>query len=123
MTYFALLIPAFSRIGESQEKCEERYGKPLAKAENVARYNYQKYSIIIKFENGAAKLMTYHKMVDKDPEAPDYTAQEIKSVLITQNSKWRKTGDDTWTTLDGKMQAIHDPKLKALVVAQVSTSK
>jgi len=109
-----LLMPvfAFTRIGETVEECEARYGKTLGKENNELGFRKGGFWIKVTFYQGIAESVSYIK------EGPGIKISDNEiAILLQSNSggkKWKECvfpvnikGMKYWETEDGALIAIY----------------
>ena len=129
LTFGCLVIGctvALARIGETEEQCDERYGKPFAVSEDKVERTYKKgeFHMRAQFHDGKCDLIMFAK--------PDGTPQEIseseRDVLMKANGggrEWQKSKDGAevmhFETRDGELYALYNSR--GLMIATREATK
>ncbi len=112
---FSGLQNVFARIGDTPEKCIERYGKPIKSSDKGLLFAKNGMKIYVTFSAGKADGIFLQKL---DPAMPKRALpipeQEIEQFLMlnSMGSKWRFTsqlpdGDVIWVTEDSELSAMY----------------
>lgn len=128
--FFALMVPAFARLGETVDECRTRYGKESSVDEKLSMMEFRKagFRLMITFDAGRAAYMFINHDPTNDfiPTNPEITDAEIETLLKSNGggSEWveRKDFDmisKTWDTKDGKRIAIYDTLKHNIMIVSV----
>lgn len=126
--FFALMAPAFGRMGETVGECRGRYGKEIKVEESISGMGFFKagYMILAYFDEGRVGMLNiFHPSVDQiSGSRPVITEEEIDTFLKENGSgsEWVEREDfdpvnRTWDSKDGKKLAIYDTMKHKLVIA------
>ena len=122
---FVLCLPeAQARIGESRERCIERYGKPVQILKKGLLFAKNEMRIYITFSHGLADCIFLQKLdaVSQKKALPIPEAQ-IKQFL-SENSRgytWKYSstlpdGDEIWITKESELGALYSQATCSLQV-------
>lgn len=91
------VAPAFARIGETPEQCEQRYGEsnPLKSTGDTKTYHKGDFSITIAFLKGKAAFIEFVRDIRTDApvwDARNLSEEEIQKLLTANASgkSWKK---------------------------------
>ena len=122
---FVLCLPeAQARIGESRERCIERYGKPVQTLEKGLLFAKNGMRIYITFSHGLADCIFLQKLdAVSHKKALPIPEVEIKQFL-SENSRgysWKYSstlpdGDEIWITKESELGALYSQATCSLQV-------
>lgn len=116
--FFAMMLPVLARIGESEDQCDTRYGKPsFGKELNVRLYTKAGLELGVIFRGGKAGILfVNHSEKDILNTPKELSETEIETLLKANSGgvEWKKSNvggfmKKSWETEDGKILAAYDP--------------
>ena len=127
MTVLPLLIfsmPAYARIGETQEQCKQRYGIPVKvdSVQNMMGFKKSGFFIIIQFHDGKADMIRFSKLEQNILGiATEMSENEIETLLKANGSKvWKQreviSMNREYETEDGVLFAQYDIMENTLMI-------
>jgi len=119
LVLFAIIVFIFipdrstARIGETPQKCQERYGKPFTdKEDEIVGYKKSGLYIMIDFYEGKAEMISFRKIKQNILRmAEKLSDNEILTLLKANGGKrvWKIrdsiSADKEWETEDGEILA------------------
>jgi hypothetical protein len=113
-----------ARIGETEQQCAARYGKPVKFLEKGTLFIKGQMKIFVTFSGGKAESIWLQKT---DPVRPTLalpiSKEEIDTFLIanSQGHQWHYSsalpdGDEVWITKDSELGALYSQSTLSLQV-------
>jgi hypothetical protein len=128
------LSNAAARIGESEEECNERYGKQSYRQETgngivTVGYNKGAIAILIRLLDGKAVYLFYSKFNDADDVVP-FSAEETSALLATHGTpdEWGKSfkdprGINMYINFSKRVAATVDAKREGVQIVSMDYSE
>ena len=106
--------PAFARLGDTPQQCQERYGAPLQTQAPWTYYQKSGFIIMVSFYEGKVDCIGYRKAeVNILKKSIAISDNEIEQLLKVNSgpATWKKRDvismDREWQTEDGGLSAVY----------------
>ena len=104
-----LIVPStllLARIGDTELQTTQRYGNPIAKAQDkdprqkTRSYKYQGYEISVVFLDDRSRAEIFRRNV--------FSASQIQTLLNANSLTWQKASESSWSAEQGQLLALFD---------------
>ena len=104
-------------IGDTPERCQARYGKPVRQQNGTTFYGKDSLSAAVTFAHGKAGLVRFHQLKEDAAHVPvEMTIHDFETLLNANGAEHGWMGDFenvekiVWSTEENSYLAIYDKK-------------
>jgi hypothetical protein len=104
-----LIVPStllFARLGDTELQITQRYGNPIAKAQDkdprqkTRSYQYQGFEISVVFLDDRSRVEVFRRDA--------FSASQIQTLLNANSLTWQKASESSWSAEQGQLLAVFD---------------